>query len=88
MTTIRHNGDMKNPDTVTASEIGDFVFCPESWRLAQLGHKSANRSIQQAGTCHHTAKASAETVAGGSIAFGRILIVLALLALATWVLTR
>jgi hypothetical protein len=79
---------MKNPDTVTASEIGDFVYCPEAWRLAVLGHKSANHSIQQAGTAHHTAKAITETVAGGSIALGRILIAVALLALAAWVLSR
>jgi hypothetical protein len=24
-------------ETVTASEIADFVFCPESWRLDALG---------------------------------------------------
>jgi hypothetical protein len=84
---LRHNGDMK-PDTVTASEIAEFVFCPEAWRLAQNGHQSANRAVQVAGTDHHTAKATAERVAGGSIAVGRLLIVAALLALLAVVLWR
>jgi hypothetical protein len=72
---------MKHPDTVTASEIADFVYCGESWRLDALGHKSANRPVQQAGTTHHARKASAERVAGGSIVLGRVLIAAALLAL-------
>jgi hypothetical protein len=72
---------MKDPDTVTASEIGNFVFCQESWRLAQLGHRSANQAIQRAGTSHHAWKAAAERIAGGLIAVGRMLIVAALLAL-------
>jgi hypothetical protein len=33
---------MKHPDTITASEFGDFVYCSEAWRLAQVGHTSAN----------------------------------------------
>jgi hypothetical protein len=79
---------MRNPETVTASEIADFVFCPEAWRLAQTGHQSTNQAIRKAGMAHHTVKAAAETVAGGSIALGRILIIITLLALAAWVLTR
>ena len=75
-------------NTVTASEIADFVYCAESWRLAQTGHDSANQGVQNAGTAHHAKKATAERVAGGSIAMGRILIVLALIALAAWTLTR
>ena len=76
------------PETVTASEIADFVFCNEAWRLAALGHRSANRAVQQAGTAHHRKKATAERIAGSSVAMGRILILAGLLALAAWVLTR
>ena len=79
---------MRNPETVTACEIADFVYCPEAWRLAQAGHKTANWAVQQAGTVHHARKATAERVVGGSITLGRILIVLALLALGARVLTR
>lgn len=76
------------PDTVTASEIADFVYCPEAWRLARTGHESANRDVQEAGTAHHAAKATAETLAGGSITVGRLLIVVALLILVAWWLLR
>ena len=79
---------MKHTQTVTASEIADFVFCPEAWRLAQTGHPSANRPRLDSGSIHHTRKATAERVAGGSIALGRILITVALLALLLWVLSR
>jgi hypothetical protein len=77
-----------NPDTVTATEIANHVFCAESGRLTLLGHQSANGTVQVAGTIHHSRKATAERVAGGSIALGRILIVVALLALAAWVMAR
>ena len=77
------------PDTVTASEIADFVYCGESWRLAQTGHQSANRDVQQAGTVHHTGKATAERIAGGSIALGRLLIAAALIGLGVlWAMSR
>ena len=70
--------------TVTASEVAEWVFCPESFRLAALGHDSANRPEREAGTKHHAEKATAEQIAGGSIALGRILIAVALLMFAIW----
>ena len=69
------------PDTVTASEIADFVYCGESWRLAQNGHHTANRAVQDTGTAHHAEIAVAERVAGGFITLGHVLIVLALFSL-------
>jgi hypothetical protein len=77
----------KRPVTVTATVIADFVFCPEAWRIAQLGHASANQPAREAGTVRHIETAAVERAAGGSIAVGRILILIALLALAAWVLT-
>jgi hypothetical protein len=68
-------------ETVTASEIADFVYCREPRRLAETGDRSANQAVQQAGTLPHSAKATAERVAGGSIDLGRILIGRAILAL-------
>jgi len=80
---------MKNSEIVTASEIAEYVFCPEAWRLARLGHASSNQTEREAGTVHHARKATAEVVAGSSIALGRWLILAALLALATlWWLSR
>jgi hypothetical protein len=57
--TIRHNGVMK-PDTVTASEIGDFVYCEEAWRLSALGHPSSNQAVRDHGTAHYAQKVAAE----------------------------
>ena len=80
---------MKSPEIVTASEIAEFVYCPEAWRLARLGHESTNQPEREAGTTHHARKATAERVAGGSIAVGRWLILAALLALAAlWAFSR
>ena len=76
------------PDTVTATEIANWAYCPESFRLAALGHRSTNQPERDRGTQHHASKATAERAAGGSIALGRILIVLALLALLLAVLWR
>jgi hypothetical protein len=78
----------KPPEPVTASEIADFVFCPEAWRLAQTGHQAANQAVQRAGTEHHTEKATAERFVGGSIAVGHILLVMAVLALLAAILWR
>ena len=78
-----------HPDIVTASEIAEFVYCPEAWRLARLGATSANEPAREAGTDHHMAKAAAERTAGGAIAFGFGLIAMAALALALlWWLRR
>jgi hypothetical protein len=75
-------------DVVTATDIADWVFCPESLRLRLIGHSSANQAVQRAGISHHVQKATAERVAGGSIALGRILIIIALLALLVAILCR
>ena len=53
---------MNRPETVTASEIADFVYCPESFRLSAIGHQSANQAARHHGTAHHTAKAASERV--------------------------
>ncbi len=74
----------KLPETVTASEIADYVFWPEPWRLNALGAQSANQPQKDAGTQHHSNLGCAERVAGGSITLGwwlvaAVLIVLGLL---------
>jgi len=81
---------MRNrPETVTASDVAEFVYCPEAWRLKELGHRPTNQRERNAGTIHHARKALVERLAGGFIAFGRILILLAILAMALmWWLRR
>ena len=68
-------------DVITATEIASWVYCPEQWRLQHgLGLEPANREELAAGKRHHSRKAAAERMAGGSIALGRVLLVLAVLA--------
>jgi hypothetical protein len=74
--------DRKGPKLVTASEIAAFVYCAEQWRLEHgLGLEAGNRAELDAGTQHHEQKAVAEQIAGGSIAMGRFLTIVAALVL-------
>jgi hypothetical protein len=71
------------PETVTASEIADLVFCPEAWRLAQV-ETQPTPAIQTArveGTRHHGNLAVVETSATRSINRGRNLVALGVAAL-------
>jgi hypothetical protein len=69
-------------DLISASEIASWAYCPESWRLEYgLELEPGNRQARTAGTRHHTRKAVAERVAGGSIMLGRLLAFLAAVAL-------
>ncbi len=80
----------KAAELVTATEIAALVYCPEQWRLANgLGLKPTNNAALDAGTRHHAKKALAERIAGGLIAIGRWVVLLAILALLVlWVLSR
>jgi hypothetical protein len=75
---------------VSANEIAAFVYCPEQWRLEYgLGLEPGNRAVLDAGDRQHARKAVAERFAGGSIAVGRLVAVLAVLVLLLlWVLSR
>jgi hypothetical protein len=71
----------KSPETVTASEIGEWAFCPEALRPRLSGAPSVNQLRKDAGTRHHCNLGRAERVAGSSIALGRWLIAAALIVL-------
>jgi hypothetical protein len=67
---------------ISATEIACWAYCPEQWRLEHgLGLTPSNRATTYAGTRHHERKAVAERVAGGSIALGRLLVIVALVLL-------
>jgi hypothetical protein len=69
-------------DLISASEIASFAFCPEAWRLEYgLGLPAANQAARRAGVTHHARKATAERVAGGAIAVGLVVAMIALLGL-------
>jgi hypothetical protein len=79
---MRRNKQRGGPEMVTATEAASYVYCSEAWRLEHgLGLEPGNRAARKAGERHHGRKAAAERVAGGSIAFGRGLVVLAAVAL-------
>jgi hypothetical protein len=73
---------------VTASEIACYAYCPEQWRLQYgLGLKAENQAAMAAGITHHQGKARAERLAGGWLALGRLLVIVAvalLLVLLVW----
>jgi hypothetical protein len=82
-------GNTSDRDLVTASEIAAFVYCPESWRLQELGLPAANQAEMDAGTRHHERKAVAERVAGSSISIGLLLVAVALVfLLLLWLVWR
>ena len=72
-------GKQRN-DTVAATEVACWVYCPEQWRLQYgLGLEPENAEALAAGRGHHARKSVAEWIAGLSITLGRLLIALAAL---------
>jgi hypothetical protein len=74
---------MRRPDDlISAQEIACLAYCPEQWRLEYgLGLPSVNQAAFDAGDRHHVRKTVTERVAGGSIAIGRFLALIAVVAL-------
>lgn len=72
----------RNDDLVTASEIGQWAWCPESWRLESLGAESANRAALARGGTHHARKSAFEVLSGVAISLGWWLLAVGLLLLA------
>jgi hypothetical protein len=83
-------GKRRKPnDLVTAQEIACLAYCPEQWRLQYgLGLPPANQAALDAGNRHHARKAVAERIAGGLVTLGRALMLLALVVLLLWLLSR
>ena len=44
---------MPQKNTITASEIGTYVFCPRAQALQKLGYRSENRQALQEGSDYH-----------------------------------
>jgi len=76
-------------DVVSASEIADWAWCPEAWRLSSLGHESVNRAALSQGERGHRSKAGFERLSRVVIRLGwgfiaaAVLLALAALLLAT-----
>jgi hypothetical protein len=91
--TMRRDGKRFGSDQgwVTASEIAAFVYCQESWRLAELGLEPGNQEALDAGNWHHAMKTLAERIASVLLGMGRMLVfaaVLVLLAVFLWLVWR
>ncbi len=76
----------KAPDLVSASEIAAWAWCPESWRLASLGHEPGNRASLKRGEVHHAEKAGFEGRSRSAVLLGRWLIILAVVLLVLGIL--
>jgi hypothetical protein len=85
------NRNGRSPETVTASDIASFVYCPEQFRLERgLKLPPANQAVLAEGREFHTDLAEAYVVVESSRwprILGGVLIALALLAL-LWGLLR
>lgn len=68
----------RTDDVVTASEIAAWVWCPESWRLAALGHEPSNRASLELGEKHHRKKAAFEVLSRVLIRVGAFVLLFAL----------
>lgn len=71
-----------NPDIVSASDVSSWAYCPESWRLSELGHEPANQLSLTRGESHHDEARWAEQSTRRSIRLGTVLLVIAAVLLA------
>lgn len=69
----------RDDDVVSASEIASWAWCPESWRLAALGHEPEDRAALARGEEHHARKAAFEGRSRSAISLGRWLLAASLL---------
>ena len=66
-------------DVVSASEIGSWAWCPESWRLESLGHEPGTRAALKRGERRHARIAAFEGWSGWAVRVGFWLLAAALL---------
>jgi hypothetical protein len=72
----------RHPDIVSASDIASWTFCPESWRLTELGHRPTNQRSLDQGESYHLEVTAAERSSGRGLRLGLLLLVVAALVLA------
>jgi hypothetical protein len=79
----------RTDDVVSASEIAAWAWCPESWRLENLGFEPENQAALKRGEKRHALTALFERWSRSAISLGLWLLALAvLLAVLALVLLR
>jgi len=80
---------MKDDDVIRASELGQYAFCAKAWWLGSIeGVPSANVREMDAGTSMHERHGQAVQLSAWLSRAGMIFLLLGLLALVLFVLTR
>ena len=64
-------------EIVSASEIAEWVWCPESWRLKAVGLKPSNEAKLLEGEKQHAQTAGLELVSQRAIMLGFLLLLAA-----------
>jgi hypothetical protein len=79
----------RTDDVVSASEIAQWAWCPEAWRLEALGHEPGNQQAIKRGETFHALTALFERWSSVAIRAGIWLLVVGLfLAALAFVLGR
>lgn len=71
----------QDSDVVSASEIAQWAWCPEAWRLEALGHEPGNERAIQRGEAFHARTAGFEAGSRAEISLGWWLLAAGLLLL-------
>jgi hypothetical protein len=66
---------------ISASELGDYMYCARSWRLGSDGYsREASREVLEKGTHHHEEHGRNVFKADGRVKLGRFLFIIGILA--------
>lgn len=74
----------KRSDVVSASEIGSWAWCPESWRLSALGAEPENHEALARGKRFHARTSATEVWSRIAVRLACWLLVVAALLAALW----
>jgi CRISPR/Cas system-associated exonuclease Cas4 (RecB family) len=75
-------------DYISASEIGEYLYCQRAWWLRRRGVKSSKQTVLDAGTQQHEALAQAVEQVGRGSRSGRRLLWFGIALLVLFVLIR
>lgn len=75
----------KRQPVITASEIGEFIYCAKAWQLKRAGVAADSPALAQ-GTAFHTKHGARVSQAARLQRFARLSLLLALAGLIVWLL--